>query len=769
MGKGQRQGGRPRTEWLTERELEVARLIERGLSNGQIGAQLDLSKRTVDAHVAHILSKLGLRNRMEVAQWVVRRALTTPDAVLDREVAVTAIQRLTGTTDLRQAVSSLARPAVAISDNLPASINNFVGRDEEVRRLKSLLSRTRLVTLTGAGGVGKTRLSIEVASELQNEFGDGVWLIELAALSDTADIDAELALVLGLMDDPQVEARNRILVALRHKHALIILDNCEHLLALCSDFVFTILRNCAHVHVVATSREPLRVPGETLWRIPSLSLPTQADSTVSVERASRWGAVQLFVDRALAARPEFTLTPQNMPSVVDVCRRLDGIPLALELAAAQMRVLSVDEIAAKLDDRFRFLADRNSASSPRQRTLEATVDWSYYLLTAAQRTLFVRLAVFVGSFTAEAAAVVCGGYDRSDSVERDLQALADKSLVVVEVLDETTRYRLLETLRQYARQRLPETDLEQLRRRHANYYLSVVQVAQTKLSGPEQAVWLRSLEHDRENLTSALDESLRRSTPELAYGFIAALWRFWEQHGHLTEGRAYADEVLQTFSDLAPQLRAAVLHRSGVLAWRQGDFTTAEARLNDALALLTRGEADDSTIALVLVNLGNVAWERGDLGLAELRYQDSLEIRRRLVDSGRSEEQAGVASCLNNLGIVESDRGNFDKALDWHRKSLSIRRRIRHDAGIALSLQNFGEVELRRNHLVEAREYYAQSLRIFNQLQERLLIARNLDAFARIAEAEGDHYRAARLFGATAANSRTRVWNELIKRRTCLA
>src|ERR671916_1683038 len=376
-------------------------------------------------------------------------------------------------------------------NNLPLELSSFVGREKEIVEVERLLEHNRLVTLTGSGGCGKTRLALAVAGELVEGFEDGVWVVELAPLADPILVSQAVASVLGVREQPGRSPTEALADHLESKKVLLLLDNCEHLVEACATLAEALLRSCPELRVLATSREALGITGEVAWPVPSLSLPDLRRLS-DIEGLPRYESARLFVERATTAKPTFALTEQNATAVAQVCYRLDGIPLAIELAAARTKVLPVEEISGRLDDCFRLLAAGGRTAMPRHRTLHATMDWSHDLLPDEERALFRRLSVFAGGFTLEAAESVCAGEDleRGEVLEL-LSHLVDKSLGVAREVSGEARYRLLETVRQYAREKLSESDeAELLRERHAGFYLALAEEAEPELKGERQIAWV---------------------------------------------------------------------------------------------------------------------------------------------------------------------------------------------------------------------------------------------------------------------------------------
>ena len=629
--------------------------------------------------------------------------------------------------------------------NLPIQLTSFIGRDKEVEAVKSLLAKTRILTLTGSGGAGKTRLALQVAAELVEEYTDGVWLVELAALSDPALVPQQVATALGLREEPGRTLIQTVTDYLLSRSVLLVLDNCEHLLPACTDLTETLLRSCPHVRILTTSREALRLTGEQVYRVPSLPAPDLASlPTEETERAvlvSEYDAVRLFVERARLQRPEFVLTGHNAEAVASVCSRLEGIPLAIEFAAARVRLLSVAEIDAGLEDRFELLTGGSRTALPRQQTLRAAMDWSYDLLTGQERLLLSRLSVFAGGWTLEAARKVCG--DRSLPVGMVLDVLSglvDKSLVVAETQGGSSRYRLLETVRQYGRERLTQSEEDrEIWKRHLDFFLGLAEEAEPQLTGSEQEVWLARLEAEHDNLRAALSWcQTEEAGAEAGLRLAGALWRFWMVRGYLGMGRAYLGEALAREGAAGrTALRAKALNGAGNLAFNQGDYETARLLYEESLSI-RRELGDKQGIALSLNGLGIVAYLQGDYSSSRALYEESLSIRRELKDTW------GIAASLHNLGNVAYLQGDYEAAKALYEESLSLHRELEDRRGIADSLNNLGNVVCDQCDYSEARALQEESLSIRRGLGDKRGIAVSLGNLGNVASLQGD-YEAARV------------------------
>jgi len=653
--------------------------------------------------------------------------------------AVIPVPRLRAapTTALPPPAPPPVAPPAAPRHNLPIALSSFIGREHERERVGELLVAHRLVTLVGTGGVGKTRLALAVAEDRLDTFPDGVWLVELAPLADPALVPAALAQVLGLREEPGRPILETLSNHLKAQHLLLILDNCEHLVAACAALAAALLRACSEVRTLATSREALGVGGERRYRVPSLSVP-DPKHLPAPDLAGSYEAVQLFVERATERRDDFALTEGNARAIAEVCAHLDGVPLAIELAAARAGSLSVAVIAVRLDERFRLLTGGSRDLPSRQRTLRAALDWSWELLTTEERALLARLAVFAGGWGLEAAEVVCAGEGVAPWAVLDgLDALVGKSLVQVdETGEEAGRYRLLETVRQYAAERLEELDQAAAARdRHLAWCLALAEQAEPELRGPEQGVWLRRLETEHDNLRAALGWARERRAGEEDLRLAAALWRFWEMRAYFGEGLGRLEEALVRGAGSAPGVRAMALNGAGMLASRRGDFARAKALHEEALAL-RRALGDTPGLAASLNNLGNIAYYQGDWTRTVALYEESLALYREL------RHTVGIATGLNNLAVLAADMGNIERAMTLHEEGLAMCHERGDTWGIALALGNLGELAERQGDYARALAMHEESLALYRQLGDTNGIAWSLGNLGLLAADMNDHGRA---------------------------
>lgn len=597
-------------------------------------------------------------------------------------------------------------------NNLPVPLTSFIGREQAISGVARVLAGTRLLTLTGSGGSGKSRLALEVARRVLEEFRDGAWLVELASLTDARLVPAAVAGVLGVPERPGRGLIETLSGALREKSLLIILDNCEHLLLACASLCGILLRACPDLRILATSREPLGVPGETVWRVSPLSLPDRADLP-SHDRIARFEAVRLFIERAAAVRAGFQITADNARAIALICRRLDGIPLAIELAAARMRAASPAQIAARLDDRFRLLTGRGPTTLPRQRTLRAAMDWSHDLLTDREQLLFARLSVFAGGWMLDAAEAVCGtdGIEAPEMLDL-LTSLVDKSLVQMELEGREARYGLLETVREYGRERLHDLGAEEgIRQRHRDWYLALAEHARARLDGPEQKTWLDRLEREHDNLRAALEWS-RSGSDRLDGGLrlTVALRRFWENRGYYTEGRAWLESMLEGAGPVRSVLRARALTSAGILAYRQGDYERTDALCTEA-SRIAEEHSDAAVGGEALHFLAHVMEARGDAARAIDMMQRSVALHE------KAGHRVGAANALDCLGVLVRGNGEYERAATMAQTAMTVYREIGDGRAASHNLHNLAYVRLYQGRPAEARDLLRQSLTLARDLK----------------------------------------------------
>ena len=682
----------------------------------------------------------------------------------------------------------------AFPHNLPVQLTSFIGRERELAEARQLLSNTRLLTLIGPGGTGKTRLSLQIAQDVLSSFDDGVWFVELAPLADPAFVPQTIASLFGLREFPNMPILNIITDYLRAKQLVLILDNCEHMIEACAKLSDHLLRSCLQLKILASSREALGIAGETAYRVPSLSLPDQAQVTREAVRESE--SARLFVERATVAHPKFQLTEENASDVAQICYRLDGIPLALELAAARCTVFSPSQIAARLNDRFRLLTGGSRTALERHQTLRALIDWSYDLLSNEEQMLLRHLSVFAGGWTFEAAEAISSELD----VLNLLIQLVNKSLVMVNEEAEGTRYpaggslryHLLETIRQYARDKLLEMgESEQTRTRHLDFFLEFAEKAETYMNGPHELEWQDSLDSEYDNLRTALEWGMENNVDK-ALHLGGALHLFWVRHRYEDEGRRLMDEILARVKTrplakdkMAYQrifYQAKALHALGVLRFGQGDYVTSLNAFEESASLFRQIEEKRMLAqALTYVGLGRafladreaaytateealalarevgdkvilggalnnraavLTMTQGDLEMAYSYHEEGIQLLR----------EAGshwiVAMTEFGFGLFTSARGNYAQASAQFEACIPLFTELRDRHRIVMVHSELAHLKRRQGYFAEAKPLYRETIQEWQRIGHRAAIAHQLECFAFLAKAQEEDEHAAKLFGA---------------------
>lgn len=620
---------------------------------------------------------------------------------------------------------------------LPAETTSFVGRRHDIANVKRLLSQARLVTLTGVGGVGKSRLATRVATDMQRAFPDGVWLVELAALNDRELIHRNVAEALSIRDHSTRSAMEVLIDHLRDKQMLMILDNCEHVLHECTVVVEMLLRSCPKLRILATSRQALGVGGEQLVAVPTLSLPNPDDRSL-VES----DAVRLFVERAGAMVQDFTLTKENQGALAGICRRLDGIPLAIELAAVRLRALSVHQLLERLEDRSRLLTVGPWTKLPHHRTLRALIDWSYNLCTDHEQQLWARVSVFAGGLDLEAAEEICSGDGIAREEVMDLvAALVDKSILTREEQSSRVRYRLLETIREYGLERLVASGKEAtLRRRHREYYWKLAAEANTRLFGPSQKALTDRLHLDHINLRAALENHFSEPADVGRCLSMASNLNFhWLTGYHLVEGRCWLDRGLAAYTE-PDEVRARALWTNSWLAIHQADFASAEAMLEESRTI---GETLSLVPDLAYVALcsGMVAMYRKDVESAVTLYEDAVTGQR------AAENPVGLVQALLRLSLSYSCLGDFSRAMSSAEECLEMCDAHEEIWHRAYAMTALGIAVWRRGDPRHADALVKKALKIMHLLDDPLGAGLALEVLASVTAAEGENERAAQLLG----------------------
>ncbi|MEO6577799.1 MAG: adenylate/guanylate cyclase domain-containing protein [Candidatus Limnocylindria bacterium] len=676
------------------------------------------------------------------------------------------------------------RSLETLPNNLPRQLSTFIGRADELVDAERRLTESTVLTLTGPGGVGKTRLALQIGAHVVDRFQDGVWFVELGGVNEGTLVPDAIAAALRLKQHGS-DARTSLVEALHTSQLLLILDNCEHLLEPVLETADAVLRHCPDVRLLATSREALGLDGESLMPVPSLSLPdaVQAGGQVPLSELGECDAVRLFVDRARAVQPAFHLSEANADAVAQVCRRLDGIPLAVELAAARVRMLPVQQIAVRLNDRFRLLTGGSRTSLPRHRTLRAAMDWSYDLLGTDEQAVFSRLATFSGSFSLEAAEAVCSGREVTlNEVFDILGRLVDRSLLAIDEDNVEARFRMLETIRDYAQDRLAETDEgADTHARHLEWFSGLVNRARPGFfEGPVQHEWVGRLAADHDNLRAALrwaEDDPDGATAEL--NLASGMWRFWEIQGFLEEGSAWLERALKRVGGEASPRRASALTGAGVLAAQRGDLAAATA-FHEASLAIRRELGNSSGIAVACNNLASLRVERGDFVRARELYLEAIGQstaggdpqgaaygRLNLADAASREGAAdadslyaeaiaalekqgdewGIAHATARLARLARGRGDLAGAATRFGEALALNRRLADTRGEAQNLASLGDVTADGGDIAAAETHYRASLLLRSQLGDRGGMASVLERLAGTAEDRPE--RAAVLIGAS--------------------
>jgi len=716
---------------LTSRELEILRHIAEGSSDREIAEALFLSLNTIKWHNRQIYSKLGVGSRTQAV------ALASQEGLLEAQPAP-----LDATVTKRKY-------------NLPAQVTSFVGREQEVKEVKRLLETARLLTLTGPGGVGKTRLATTAAAELTQAdgFEDGIYFVDLAPVSQPERVGQAIVEALGVM----AVAGLPILMALKNrlgdKKSLLLLDNFEHLPE-AAPLVGDLLSAAPDLRFLVTSREALNLYGEQEYPVPPLGLPDLNDAA-SPSALTDNEAVALFIQRAQAVKPDFSLTDEDALSVAEICVRLDGLPLAIELAAAQVKLFSPPALLIQLESRFTALKDGPSGLPERQRTLRGAIDWSYELLDNAEKTLFARLSVFQGGRTIEAVEAVCC-HNLPIDVLDGLASLFNKNLLRQEGGPEgEPRFTMLETIHEYARERLQESgEVEDIQRQHAEYFTVLAERAEPHTrGGPEQMRWLRRLEAEHENLRAMYRWSMEGGVIELGLRLVGALGYFWWRQGHHAEGRQWTERALEVMEGAPTAVRASVFSTAGRVAFYLNDSAMSKRVLGEAQALY-RELGDQREIGWTLVHLTMLSIGRRD------EYKDALAFAEEgLALLREADDKAGILQAHTNLGELARLQGDLPRAKEAYEESLSVAREIGDRLREAIVLINLGLTAQQEGDAERAQALFKQILTLALEMRHLVLKVDTLAYLAGAAGALGQFKHAARIFGAAEALYKTHGFN----------
>ncbi len=671
--------------------VEFGELLRRGRADARMTQRVLAEKAGVSVRALSDLER-GIR-RSPYLQTLTRLLDALGLNETNRASLEATALRLAALRSAQPIQSAMARANV----RMPVQLTSFVGRDQETAEIRRLLAQTRLLTLAGPGGVGKTRLALRVAEEELDSYPDGVWVVELASITEATVVVQAVATVFNLREKTAEPLIATLIKTLEAQRLLLVLDNCEHLLASCADLVHRLLRACPHMVILCTSREILRLSAETIWRVPPLGLGNCADEVQRTDQLVEYEAVALFVERARAIQPDFVATRQNLPTLLGVCQRVDGIPLAIELAASRIKVLGLEQIAERLGEQLQFLTSRDPTIEARQQTLETTIWWSYNLLTPDEQSLFDRVSVFAGGWSLDAMEAVARGDvgDRHRLLDV-LERLIDKSLVLADaVYDRPRRYRLLEPVRQFARDRLHErSEARATQDRHAAFFLELFERAEQvgTTVGPTPA-WPILLDPEQDNLRLALRWYIEQGQIELAQRLAAAARWYWFYRAHLAEGRRWLEEVLALDSANQQEERLTAAPHASVRP-------TVETAMSeeDARRLSSRAKA--------LTSLGLLAATQGDLKVAEQASQGSLDLHRRLGDV------RGCARPLSWLGRVSELRADFDTARNFLEEARTICQQTRQASVLQPVLVWLAEIASEDGRVAEAVELALEALRM---------------------------------------------------------
>jgi predicted ATPase/DNA-binding CsgD family transcriptional regulator len=709
-----------RMEPLSLREIEILGQICDGLSNREIAGKLSLSPETIKWYNKQIFAKLGVGSRSQAAAKARRQRL------------------------LETAPAAASENVLRALHNLPAQLTSFVGRQKEIAEIKQHLEASRLVVLTGPGGTGKTRLALQVASELRGAYQDGVWWVELAPLRDPGLVGDAIAQTLKLSASSEAPLVKLLKRRLANMNMLLLLDNFEHLLP-AALLVVELLAAAPQARVIATSRERLHVYGEQEYPVHPLELPDpQRDE--SPDELLAHDAINLFVQRARAVQPGFSLDEAQKSAVARICVRLDGLPLALELAASQVKILPPSQLEQRLQDSLGSLPLGPRDRPERQRTLHATIQWSYALLNEAEQALFARLAVFSGGATLDAIQRVCG-HDRPEDLVNTLTALVDKNLVFRRdhILAEP-RFAMLETIHEYARERLQAGGEDALiQARYVDYFTSLAEQAARQIRGSRQSYWLNRLQAEQDNLRAVLSWSLEGQDTLSGLRLAAALRDHWFYNGLAGEGQRWTDLALEKAASAAPALRAGVLLTAGQMAFGVGDVRRAGELLFQALTLYRQMEDEHNAawalVFLSLYRMGNADKNQENIALC----QEGLEILRRLDD------RPGMAQAFNLLGELARLAGDDEAASRYYEECLEMVKQTGERLREGISYINLSFIAYHRAQYQPAEQFAKQALRISREMGNEYMMMTNLAMLAGPTAALGASHRAARLLGASQA------------------
>lgn len=628
-------------------------------------------------------------------------------------------------------------------NNLPVQLTNFIGKENEILEIKKTFTATRLLTLTGPGGTGKTRLSMQVAADLIDEFNNGIWIIELAPLTDPALINFKISGALGISEQSGQLASNNgnteitIINFLKEKELLLILDNCEHLISASAEIAEKLLKSCPKLKIIATSREALRCDGELIHKVKSLAHPEPKVINTPSE-LTQFEAVRLFIERALAVNPDFRVTNDNAPALAQICYQLDGIPLAIELAAARIKVLNLEKICEKLDDRFKLLTGGKRTALPRQQTLKALIDWSYDLLTDKEKILFQMLSVFSGGWTLEAAEEVCSGeeFDILDTLDLHTHLL-DKSLINTTEVSGEIRFHFLESIKQYAKEKLASDG--ELNRKHLSYFKKIADQSMMHKTGIDQRQWVKIINTETDNVRASINWAVENE-PGSACDMVNQLTDYWNIKGNFNEGLQICKKLLDSKLNVTEIQKANTLYNAGIMSNYLGNLSDAEKFSSESLTIFRKIE-DKTGIAKCLNVLGVVS-ATNPSKVNQLRdyYNEALLLAK------ETNNESVLANVLYNLSFLAIADGNSDLALNYRLEALDLYRKLKDIHQVSMTLSSLAVFEYRRKNFEKALFYNEESLGISYELDDKYLISINLINFGNIYKGQGDFDSAFRLY-----------------------
>jgi len=605
----------------------------------------------------------------------------------------------------------------ARQNNIPTSITHFIGRDKEINEILKLLPKSRMITLIGAGGTGKTRLALRIGSELIDEFDNGVWITELSPITNPDSVVKEISNILNLKEEADQDIFDTLKEFLKSKKILLILDNCEHLLDIVAQTTDSLLKSCMNLKIIATSRGSLNIHGETVYRVPPMSMPENVKQE-SFETLSGYESVKLFLDRAVSINANFKLTSDNIYNVAELCKKLDGIPLAIELAAKRVNVLPVDKILARLDDRFKLLTSGSSTALPRQKTLRAMIDWSYDMLNQNEQLLLQRLSVFMGGWTLEAAEVICSDEEIDEFEVLDMMnSLLDKSLILYSEDKGRGRYGILESIKYYALEKL--ANKTEIYHKHLEYFLELSSFSEQKGKGLDQLGWLKMMETERDNIRSNIAYAEKEKS-EIAVKLVINTFDFWFYRGYFREGLETSLNILENVKTDDPKQRADLLYRIAFFCYSLGKFSELGKYSNEALELY-RSIDDKEGILNSLNIIGLKYYTELDNAEAARINEEALKI------SNEINSAEGKAKSLYNLSFPIGNLGDVDKSILLKEEALKIARYLRNEhltAQVLLSLSI--SISLRKGDIKKAALLSEQSLALSRSLDDLYLISVNL-------------------------------------------